>query len=362
MKRSTPGYVVMFTFTLFHLCNAQKSPDRQKLKFIEADNKNIQYTGRIDFVNPKKPKFWSPGVYIKAKFKGSSCEIVVNDEVLSEKSHNYLEIVIDENTPFRIQTTGRTNTIKVAEGLADGEHTITVCKNTESGIGYLEFVGFRCKELVALPPKPTRKLEFVGNSITCGSGIDISNIPCDKGQWYDQHNAYLSYGPKVARQLNAQWHLTAVSGIGLIHSCCNMSITMPEVFDKINLRANTIPWNFGEYQPDAVTICLGQNDGIQDSTTFCNAYVKFISQIRKYYPNAHFVCLTSPMADAKLTAAQKNYLTGIMNYVHEKGDKKVHAFFFSRSHNSGCGGHPDLAEHGVIANELTNYLKSTLGW
>ena len=137
--------------------------------------------------------------------------------------------------PVRLQTKGRINEI-IVEGLSEDNHTITICKNTEAGIGYLEFAGINCKKLLELPVKPVRKIEFIGNSITCGTGMDLSEIPCGKGQWYDQHNAYMSYGPLTSRALYAQWVLSSVSGIGLIHSCCNMNITMPQVFDKINMR------------------------------------------------------------------------------------------------------------------------------
>jgi hypothetical protein len=76
------------------------------------------------------------------------------------------------------------------------------------------------------------------------AGSDLSAVPCGKGVWQDQHNAYLSYGPVTARALSAQYHLSAVSGIGLMHSCCNMNIIMPQVYDKISMRNDTINWNF----------------------------------------------------------------------------------------------------------------------
>jgi len=80
-----------------------------------------------------------------------------------------------------------------------------------------------------------------------------------------------------------------------MHSCCNLDITMPQVFDNINMRNDSIQWNFDRYQPEVVTLCLGQNDGIQDSAVFCQRYVSFLQQIRKVYPKAQLVCLTSPM-------------------------------------------------------------------
>jgi hypothetical protein len=187
-------------------------------------------------------------------------------------------------------------------------------------------------------------------------------MPCGKGKWYDEHNAYMSYGPLVARALNAQWVLSSVSGIGLIYSCCKMNITMPQVFDKINMRDDSIAWNFNNYIPDIVTICLGQNDGIQDSTTFCNTYISFIKNIRIKYATADIICFTSPMGDAKLTSVLKNYLKGISDALHDSGDKKVSTYFFSQQYHHGCGGHPDLDEHTLIAGELTSYIKKLKGW
>lgn len=326
-----------------------------------ANDQRIQYVGRIDFKNPMKPRFWSPAVYVTAKFKGTSCEVMLNDEVLYGTTHNYVEVVVDDRKPFRIQTTGKTNVIKVADNLPAGEHTVTICKDTESGIGYLEFTGIRCDQLLSPPPKPSRKVEYIGDSITCGSSMDLT-IPCGQGQWYDQHNAYMSYGPVTARALNAQYHVSSVSGIGLIHSCCNMTIAMPQVFDKLNLRTDSGKWDFSRYQPDVVTICLGQNDGIQDSVAYCSAYVKFIKNLRSYYPKADIVCLSSPMADKTLTPVLKKYITAINTYVNKAGDKKVSHYFFSKRYYKGCGTHPDMEEHQQIATELTVYLKQLKGW
>ena len=114
-------------------------------------------------------------------------------------------------------------------------------------------------------------------------------IPCGKGVWQDQHNAYQSYSAVTARGLNAQYHLSAVSGIGLMHSCCKMYIIMPLVFDKISMMNDTITRDFNKYQPDLVTVFLGQNDGVQDSTAFSNNYISFINQLRSYYPKTTFL-------------------------------------------------------------------------
>ncbi|MGY3091325.1 lysophospholipase L1-like esterase [Hymenobacter sp. UYAg731] len=330
-------------------------------KFYPADDKLIQYVGRVDFSDARKPRFWSPGVYVTLRFRGPSCTVSLNDEMLYGKNHNYIEVVLD-GQPRRLQLTEKTNVLPLGTGLADTEHTLVVCKNTESNIGYLEFVGIRCRQLLPPPALPRRKIEFIGNSITCGTGSDLSEVPCGQGVWHDQHNAYLAYGPTVARSLGAQWALTAVSGIGLMHSCCGMDVVMPQVFDKVSLRENKIAWDFARYQPDVVTVCLGQNDGIQDSTTFCLNYGQFLQTLRQYYPKAEIVCLTSPMGDARLTAVLRNYLASIVRTAGARGDQKVHSFYFARRYTAGCDSHPSLAEHQLIAAELKAYIQSITGW
>jgi lysophospholipase L1-like esterase len=334
----------------------------KSLTVFKANNLNLQYIGRIDFSNPELPRFWTPGVYVRTVFTGKNCEIIINDEVLWGKSHNYISVIVDNRPAKRIKLTDKVNVLKVADNLSEGKHTLLVCKSTEANIGYIEFAGIKCSKLEKPSPLSKRKIEFYGNSITCGTGSDLSDIPCDKAEWYDQHNAYMSYGPVTARLLNAQWMLTSFSGIGLVHSCCDMKLVMPDVYDKVSLSENKIEWDFSRYQPDVVTVALGQNDGIQDSAFFCSKYVEFLHALRKKYPSSSIVCLTSPMANEELKAALKKYLTAIVAKVNSEGDKNVTCYFFSRSWNNGCGGHPDLAQHTEIAKELAAYIKKLKKW
>jgi carbohydrate esterase-like protein/GDSL-like lipase/acylhydrolase family protein len=338
----------------------------QQIHFFKPSHPYFQYTGRIDFSDPDKPKFWSSGVYIVAKFKGKDCKIILNDEVLYGSYHNYIEVIVDHEKPIRLKTKGITDTIDVelvlGKKLSDKSHSLLICKNTEDGIGYLEFIGLRCQKLLPSPAKPARKIECIGNSITCGMSSDVSEIPCGKGEWFDQHNAYMSYGMITARALKAQVHLTSVSGIGLIRSCCNLTITMPSVFDNMDLRNGSKKWDIRNYQPDVVTVCLGQNDGVQDSTKFCSAYCEFIERLRKDYPHAKIICLTSPMADEMLTDVLRKYLTSIVTFENNTGDKNVYTYFFSKRYHNGCGDHPDISEHQLISNELIPFVKKVTGW
>jgi hypothetical protein len=137
---------------------------------------------------------------------------------------------------------------------------------------------------------------------------------------------------------------------------------MPDVYENTNLSTSGTKWDFSTYQADVVTVCLGQNDGIQDSIKFCSAYVNFLGTVRSKYPNASIVCLTSPMADAGLFNSQKNYLTGIVEHMNNSNDAKIYKLFLTPNLNSGCDSHPSKAEHQITANEIEVFLKEKLGW
>ncbi|HRX93827.1 MAG TPA: SGNH/GDSL hydrolase family protein [Chitinophagaceae bacterium] len=343
-------------------CNVSNKVSEESLKFYAPDNNLIQYTGRIDFTDPKAPRFWQPGVYIDFKFSGTKCKIIVKDEVLWGKNHNYYELVIDDKA-HRFQTKSATDTIDISQYLSnEKEHSVKLVKNTEANIGYMELTGIICKQLLQPAKKPVRKIEFIGNSITCAAGSDISEVPCGKGEWHDQHNAWMSYAAVASRTLNAQYHLSSVSGIGLMRSCCNMDIIMPQVYDKVSMRDNKISWDFNKYQPDVVSVCLGQNDGVQDSTTFCNNYIQFLKTLRGYYPPADFILLSSPMADDKLREFLRSTLTSVTSSMQKAGDKKINFYIFEEQYINGCDYHPDVNEHKEIAEKVANYIKSIKGW
>ena len=114
---------------------------QERVKIIEADHPYIQLYGRFDKVNPKLPRFWAPGTQIVTRFSGGDCEIFLNDQVV-DGAHNYIEVKVDNIEPVRIQLRARANRIQIAKDLPGGDHTVTITKNTEAGVGYLELVGF----------------------------------------------------------------------------------------------------------------------------------------------------------------------------------------------------------------------------
>ncbi len=331
-------------------------------KLYAANHPNIRITGRVSDEQPQQPRFWAPGVYIELAFRGDTCTVLLGDEMKWGTSHNCVEIQVDNEPSYKVWLKEKDNVLRITASKKQPAHRVIITKNTEAEMGYLELRGIRCNKLLPLPKAPTRRIELYGNSITCGSGMDMQNIPCNTGQWYDQHRAYMAYGPLTARKLNAQWQLSSVSGIGLIHSCCNKTTVMPQVYDKINMTDNALPWSFSRYQPDVVTICLGQNDGIQDSLAFTNAYLQLLQQMQQHYPKATFILLNSPMAHAELNTVLQRYILAVVQQSRQLGISRITHYFYRQRYASGCDSHPTMAEHAQMAEELSAFVAQTMGW
>ncbi|MCC6701095.1 MAG: acetyl xylan esterase [Fluviicola sp.] len=331
-----------------------------ELNSFSGDHAVITYVGRFDFSQPERPKVWNPGAYFQFRFKGSKCIVTLNDEMKFGSYHNYVSIVVDGKAPRRVRLDQQINELVVAEGLSDGEHDVLICKDTESNIGYIQLDNIQCEALLKQTKSSKKVIEFIGDSITCGNGSDTTEIACGEGQWYDQHNAYLAYGPVVARKFNFDYLLSSYSGIGMAHSCCNIGFEMPDIYDRINLDNHGKKWKNTEHVPDIVCITLGQNDGVLKEKTYLKAYVAFVNHLRELYPNAQIVCCSSPMAGDDLKAYHAEMIPKIVKHLERSGMEKVHAFLYAGQYRGGCGSHPTVDQHQQMADELAGFLESAV--
>ena len=336
------------------------------------EDPRIRYTGRIDRTDVRRPGLIGAGAYLQVRFRGRDCQAAV--EVQSPEGRGYLAVEIDGRYAGRIEVTRGRTQYDVAKDLSDRAHDLRLCKATEAQNGTVVFLGLACDELLPPGPPPARRIEFVGDSITCGMGADLSDLACDRGLWYDQHNAYLAYGPILCRALDADWLLSSVSGMGMTRNWNSPGPAMPQVYSHLglSLEPNT-PFDPKACTPDLVCICLGTNDfsdgdgsydrGPLDLGRFTQDYLQFVRRLRTQYPNARICCLTSPLLSGEKADRLKAALTEVVEQMnHEQNDPKVGLFAFTPFGGHGCTGHPDLAEQQKMADELLPHVRQLMDW
>jgi lysophospholipase L1-like esterase len=354
-KIATYGFLFAFlgtiVYIIFHFSQ------KEELSFFQAKDKRIHYVGRFDFSDDQEPKAWAPGVYLEFVAQGTSCELVVEDEVKFGNTHNYLEIVVDHRITKRIKLSSKINRIQLFKGLKAGRHHVLVCKNTESAIGFIKIKGIYCQELCKWKKPRKRLFEFIGDSITCGNGADSSSCSFGKGSWYDYHNAYLSYGARLSRSLKADWILSSVSGIGMNKSCCGVKHSMLHIYERIDFQKGNNRWGFS-MKPDVVFITLGQNDGGNETRAFEEKYRIFLQKLRRNYPKSWFVCCTSPMAGKELKQKLKKSIEKVISAHRQTGDQRIASFEYEGIYNGGYDKHPTVEQHQMMMHELNKFVRT----
>jgi lysophospholipase L1-like esterase len=334
---------------------------------INADDQNIQYIGRFDFSNPQKVTYDWPGVYIHAVFEGTSCAVRLNDP------KNEYAIIIDNRAPRILTTDSLNGFYRVASGLADSlPHSITIIKRSESLFGKGEFEGFildKGRKLIQPDKRPDKRIEFIGNSITCGYGVEGDSATC--GFSLQTENADMSYAPMTARALNADYSLVAYSGRGVVRNYGDKNKTskdpMPALYERICFNDSTSKWDFSKWAPQAVVINLGTNDfstkPFPDKDVFQNAYLQLINRVRALYPGVTIFCICGPMIGEPCMS----YVKEVVANEHKKSrDKDVFFIPIDRSVMSasdwGCDQHPNISGAVKMTNIIAPVIKTFMNW
>jgi lysophospholipase L1-like esterase len=334
--------------------------------FVPADHPLIRYTGRIDFSDPRRPRFDWPAVTIEAAFEGGSITALLDD------GGNSYDVTIDGRTSVLRTQPGQTRYL-LAEGLGRGQHALRLVKRTETFYGTPQFLGLELdegRELLPLPPAKARRIEFVGDSITAGYGVEGDSPTCIFSP--ETENAALTYAAQTAELLNAAYTIAAVSGVGVVRNYNSdgaMSAgTMITYYGRTVANDPEEDWDFGQWPPDAVVINLGTNDY---STTphpagevFLQGYTNLIFKVREKYPDTHIFAVAGPL----MVGPAEDTIRSVVSQMNEVlNDDRVH---YVRIDNTlelsavdfGCDWHPNVSGQAKIAAQLAPAIAEVMGW
>ena len=137
---------------------------------------------------------WSNSAIV-ARFKGTEATLKLRDFAQGADGdgapyQNHFTVIVDGVEKDRLTVPAGEGTYAVAKGLSQGVHEVRIVRNTEALVGESEFVSFDFGNGGALLPPaaaPARRIELVGDSITCGYGNEgvgpeLPVQPCHE-QW-----------------------------------------------------------------------------------------------------------------------------------------------------------------------------------
>jgi lysophospholipase L1-like esterase len=222
---------------------------------------------------------------------------------------------------------------------------------------------------------PARRLEFIGDSITCGYGNEISTTtPNDFPFTAAGENNYEAYGAVTARLLDADYMGVSYSGKGMSRNYADGGgETVPDFYlDTIADDISAPAWNPSKFSADAIVINVGTNDystvGV-DQALFVSRYTDFLATLRGLYPKALLVAALGPMLSDYYPAGAKawtNAQAGVRDAVDARraaGDANIEVVSFApQTSPYGEDWHPTAETHRKMAEQLSTVLKTKLGW
>jgi lysophospholipase L1-like esterase len=336
----------------------------------------LRYVGRIltDGTSPDgdgnctvaTPCFEWSGTQVIARFTGATAV----DLTMSDYG-NYFDVYVDGTlqTGGPIIGVGSQSSYPIATGLdAAMTHDVSLYKRTEaSTIGRTMIQGVTFPNggtLLSPSPASTRRIEVIGDSISCGYGVLGPDATCTETPAYEDHDD--SYGAITARNLSADLHTTASSGLGMYRNDDGTTTgTLPDIYGlTLPYVTSGTPssWSVSSWVPDAVVIDLGTNDFVtgDPGQPYVTTYTAFVRMLRQSYPNAYILCTNGPMlGGTDYTTAQ----TDIQSVLSTLNDPNVgYLAYPTQTGAEGCDGHPSVATQAAMATQLTAALKSKLAW
>ncbi len=352
---------------------------------FKATAENVKQLGRSYYY---KDALWLSlsGAGVEYTFEGTKANVtILGDNVATsswgESSRARVGIFVNDVLVVDKMITEDEQTFEILNSNVVQNAKVRIVKLSESANST---IGIKSLDVTATGPiVPTKaknhSIEFIGDSITCGFGVDDEN---PNGSFTTAtEDATKTYAYKTAEALDADYSLVSYSGYGVISGYTNNGLKAEDAlvapyYDKIGfsygyfngeIEVATLPWDFSKAQPDLIVINLGTNDlsycgnDVAKQKEFVTGYIAFLKMVREKNPQATMLCTLGIMGDALYPAIEE----AVAAYTLETGDHNVASMKFDvQSYNDGFAAcyHPTEKTHKKAARKLTAEIEELMGW
>ena len=263
----------------------------------------VRYTGR--WVKREDAAITTaPGAYFEIAFNGTWCDLRFDMSLYSEPfPHLYIQVDGGAKIDARIAHYMR------IEAPDDGNHIVTVYfKNTmedlqrwyEPLVARVAFIGAEADGEGVLPPDNRKIIQFLGDSITEGTWVDIERTaygatdgdddPGNHRNMEYENDATATYAYLTAKALNMRPYIMGYGCLGLVRPANG----------GVPPAGKSYPYYFNGYPiekdiPDILVINYGANDARYIMEEYIKAYSEFLPLAREINPTAKIVVMSAFM-------------------------------------------------------------------
>lgn len=314
----------------------------------------VHFVGRFDRTppGPGATSTWS-GTTFRARVEGTGATIR-----LDGAAGVYFEVRVDGVRERVFSTQRGPHAYRLFAGRPKAAYEVEVYRRNEAAAGKITYRGWDVDDGAIVPtPWPyRRRIEVLGDSITCGYGTEGP-----KGCTFSAatESAYVGYAAVAARALDASAHLICFSGKGLIQNYGGGTHEpMPTLYGRTLLHDDTDTWDFARYPADVVVVNLGTNDisAPLDHDAFVVAYVGLLTRVRRRQPGALIVAIRW----AHWGQSRQHLISDAVANVDDDHLLEV-PFRIDRDEGLGCDAHPSAQTHARLGAELAAAIEARLG-
>lgn len=249
---------------------------------------------------------------------------------------------------------------------------ITLIKLSEamhSSVKVTKVASFGKKDIAPTAEKEL-KIEFIGDSITCGYGIDAGAY----GSFSTSTENFMkTYAYLTAENISADYSAVCYSGYGVLTGYTesgtkNNRIVMNEYDKACHLSGQEDPlWDFSKIKNDFVVINLGTNDASYCGNSsygrqqFADAYVNMLINVREKNPDAYILCILGDMNNSLYSSIE----TAVSRYSDLYSDSRVEAFsvdFKMGENDIVIDGHPGEKSNLCASETLTEKIRMLINY
>lgn len=364
--------------------SAEAKEEEVSVKSIELVEENFKQLGRTYYNNGKIYCALS-GSGAEFTFTGTECTVTIegdSNSSVSTSADNHARVAVYVNGERTADTMidEKVKTINVFSSETEQETDIKIVKLSESPMSTFAISDITINGKDVKPAEnKERYIEFVGDSITCGYGVDDED--CNHNFSTKTEDCTKAYAYKTAEKLGADYSLVSFSGHGIISGYTGdgkkvTSQLVPPYYEHLGYTWSNNPefnplsldWDFSKREPDVIVINLGTNDDSycksQDEKCedFRSSYVEFVKQIRAKNPNAKIIGTLGIMGQNLYPYVE----LALRDYSEETGDTNVDWLMFDNQNMNEDGiaadWHPTEKTHEKASDKLVDKIKESMGW